>query len=287
MTFRATIIIYITIALSCQHKNVQHHTVPSITLTAANYNEPGRSENDTIEWIRLTTDSGIVHAAIARPKGTGPFPAIIILHGTHGFAEEYIQLASRFSENGFVGIAACWFAGRKGKGERFITPIEFKNAPPLIDVAGADRFRISRHTIHTLVKSVITLPYVKQNQLGLFGHSRGAGAALDYLLTHPGMIQGIILNSAGYPPEIIKRATEVEAPVLLLHGLDDNPEDGGSTFTNVEMARQFETALKAANKSVDTKYYEGGGHNSLFTNAMQFDNTVFLTSEFLKRKFAK
>jgi hypothetical protein len=46
--------------------------------------------SDSVNWISVKTDSGTVHAAVAVPKGKGPFPAIIILHGTHGFAEEYI-----------------------------------------------------------------------------------------------------------------------------------------------------------------------------------------------------
>lgn len=83
---------------------------------------------DSVDWITVRTDSGVVHAAVAMPEGNGPFPAIIILHGTHGFAQEYVQLARRFAAKGFIGIAACWFAGRKGGGQRFITPIDFADA---------------------------------------------------------------------------------------------------------------------------------------------------------------
>jgi dienelactone hydrolase len=87
------------------------------------------SSRDTVYWIQTTVDSGVVHAAIATPKGTGPFPAVIILHGTHGFAEEYVQLARRMAGNGIIGIAACWFAGRRGEGTRFITSIELIERP--------------------------------------------------------------------------------------------------------------------------------------------------------------
>ena len=44
------------------------------------------SLTDSVYWISVNTDSGVVHAAVAMPEGVGPFPAIIILHGTHGFA---------------------------------------------------------------------------------------------------------------------------------------------------------------------------------------------------------
>ncbi len=245
------------------------------------------ASSDPVSWISFRTDSGIVHAAVAIPAGKGPFPSIIILHGTHGFAQEYVQLARQFAEKGFVGIAACWFAGRKGAGEHFITPIDFKDAPPLVDVAGVRRFRIARLTIDSLVKKVATLPYVQKDRLTLLGHSRGAGASLDYVLTHPGKVQALVLNSCGYPPEVTKRAAEVSASVLILHGIADNPADGGSPFTNITKARYFEAALRTANKDVEATYFESSGHNTLFSNRAQFHNTVQRVSIFLKSKVFK
>jgi alpha-beta hydrolase superfamily lysophospholipase len=242
-----------------------------------------RALSDSVVWIKIKTDSSVIHAAIAIPAGKGPFPAIIILHGTHGFAQEYVNMAQEFAKNGIVGIAACWFAGRKGGGQKFITPIDFNDAPPLDD-EGEDRFRIARVTIDSLVGKVSTLPYVKKNQLALFGHSRGGGASLNYVLTHPDKVQVLILNSTGYPPELTKRASEVNVPVLMIHGTENNPTEGGSPLSNIEMARQFETALRTARKDVEVKYYEGSGHNALFSNREQFDETIKQVSTFLLKK---
>lgn len=242
---------------------------------------------DSLYWIHVSTDSGTVHAAVATPKGNGPFPAILILHGTHGFAEEYVELARRFAAKGFIGIAACWFAGRKGLGQRFITPIEFADSPPLVDVEGLDRFHIARQSIDSLIEKVIALPKIQKGSLALFGHSRGGGACLNYVLTHPGKVQALVLNSTGYPPQVSEQATEVNVPVLILHSTVDNPSDGGSAFSYTEMARRFEAALRKANKDVEVKYYEGSGHNALFTSPSQFDDTVNRISNFLRKKFKK
>src|SRR5215203_1125584 len=56
----------------------------------------------------------------------------------------------------------------------------------------------------------------------------------------------------------------MKIPVLMLHGTADNPADGGTEFTDVEMARSFERALSAAGKTVAAVYYEGGRHNDIF-----------------------
>ena len=241
---------------------------------------------DSVDWISIKTDSGVIHAAIAIPEGKAPFPAIIILHGTHGFAREYVHLAQEFAKNGIVGIAACWFAGRKGGGQKFITPIDFNDAPPLVDAPGEDRFRIARVTIDSVVRKISTLPYVKTNQLALFGHSRGGGASLNYVLTHPFKVQVIILNSTGYPADVIRRASEVDIPVLIIHGTENNPDEGGSPLANIEMARQFETALRTARKDIQVKYFEGSGHNALFSNSAQFDGTVKQIVTFLLKKLS-
>lgn len=245
------------------------------------------TRSDSVTWIQVPTDSGVVRAAIAMPKGTGPFPAIIILHGTHGFAEEYVELARRFARNGIVGVAACWFSGRRGVGVRFITPIDCPAAPPLVEATGANRFRTARQTIGALVRSVTALPNVRAGRVAIFGHSRGAGAALDYTLTHPGNVQAAILNSGGYPPEISKKAVEVAVPVLLLHGVADGPADGGSEFTSIAMARQFEAALRAAHKKVEVKFYDTGGHNGLFSDSTQFEHTVQRACNFLRDNLSK
>ena len=262
-------------------------------------NQPGKQANgpnlspvrtDSVYWLQVPTDSGLIRAAIAVPPGPGPFPAVVILHGTHGFAQEYVRLARRVASKGVVGIAACWFAGRRGAGVRFITPIDCPDAPAFVDASAVDRFGISRQTIDSLVREIGRLNQVRTGQMVLYGHSLGGGAALDYILTHPGKVQGAILNSSGYPGEVIKRvAAEVRVPILLLHGTADGPADGGggSALTDITKARQFEAAIRAARKPIDVMYYEGSGHNSIFSDSTQFNDTAQRIVRFVRSHVAK
>jgi dienelactone hydrolase len=254
-----------------------------VLATVGPANASSRSLDDSVEWMRVITDSGVLLAAVARPTGSGPFPALIILHGTHGFAAEYVQLAREIAQNGVVSVAVCWFQGRRGAGASFITPIECPEAPPLVEASGQERFRVARLSVHALVRKVRTLPDVRADRVALFGHSRGGGAVLDYILTHPGEVQAAVVNSAGYPSEVAKRASEINVPILILHGTADAPIDGGSPYTNVEMARDFEAALRTAGKRVESKYYEGGRHNGLFSVASQHQDAVQRISAFLRR----
>ena len=241
-------------------------------------------DTGSVYWIHVPTDRGLIRAAIATPTGAGPLPTVVILHGTHGFAREYVQIA----RNGMVGVAACWFAGRRGNGVRFITPIDCPDTPPLADASDVDRFRIARRSIDSLVRRLGTLSCVRASQLVLFGHSLGGGAALDYILTHPDKVRGVTLNSSGYPPEVTKRAAaEIQIPLLLLHGTADSPVDGGSALTVTRMARQLEAAMRVAHKPIEVNYYEGSGHNGIFSDSTQFDDTVHRLVSFVRNHVAK
>jgi dienelactone hydrolase len=225
----------------------------------------------TVQWVKVSASGlGIMLAAVARPPGAGPFPAVILLHGTHGFARQYVELAQELSRGGLLAVAACWFSGGRGAGSRFVTPpIDCPEAPPIRSAASPE----VQQTVDALVQATRTLPDARRDRVGLFGHSRGGGAVLNYVL-RAGDVQAAVINSGGYPSRLADLTAQVRAPILILHGEADSPADGGSAFTKVEMAREFEAALRRSGKSVEAVYYETGGHNSIFTSATQHDDEV-------------
>ena len=111
------------------------------------------------------------------------------------------------------------------------------------------------------------------DRIGLFGHSRGGGAALNYAV-RIGDVQDAVLNSARYPGELTVLASAIKLPILMLHGTADSPADGGTEATNVEMARDFERALCAAGKAVEAVYYEGGRHNDIFDSSVRYHDEL-------------
>jgi dipeptidyl aminopeptidase/acylaminoacyl peptidase len=126
------------------------------------------------------------------------------------------------------------------------------------------------------------MPEVRADRIALFGHSRGAGAVLNYVMTATD-VRAAVLNSAGYPEQLADRVSHVNAPLLLLHGIADGPADGGSEMTAVARARAYEAALRKGGKTVEAHYYEHGGHNGLFTRPVQYDDEVKRMMGFLRR----
>lgn len=65
---------------------------------------PGMTSVD-VEWGRVEVPGvGVVLVAVARPAGPGPFASVIVLHGTHGFARDYVQLAQDLSKTGVLAV---------------------------------------------------------------------------------------------------------------------------------------------------------------------------------------
>jgi dienelactone hydrolase len=236
---------------------------------------PAGIERSDIQWAQVAIpDLGKLTLAIARPVGRGPFPTVIVLHGTHGFAREYMEIASALARKGMLAIAACWFAGGGGEGAGFVEPIAAcPDAPAMSAAASATTFA----TVDALARAARTLPDVKMDALALFGHSRGGGAALNYVLKR-GQVAAVILESIGYTDDHVDLIPPVTASFLILHGAGDTTADGGSPFQTPDRARRFEAALRDAGKQVRAVYYEGAGHNGIFSNAEQFEAVIAETA---------
>lgn len=219
----------------------------------------------SVTYEEMDVPGGKVLLAVARPASPGKGPALLILHGTHGFATDYVQIAREVASAGYVAVAACWFAPGTGPGMRFISPKPCPTgAPPIVrgDETNAQK------RVAAIVAVVASLPGVDRGRVVLMGHSRGGGAALYYALGG-GPAEGIILNSGPYPPDAIERVSAITAPVLILHGEKDGPSDGGSEMTSATRARAFVSALKLARVRVTANFYPEGSHNSLFTDPVQ------------------
>ena len=242
---------------------------------------PAGTEALAVNWIRVAVpDRGVMLAAVARPSGPGPFPVVVLLHGAHGFARPYVQWAQDLARGGFLTVAGCWFSGGYNNGSNALTPLIPCPEMPPPKAAGA--YPEAVQYIDALVQAARAQPGARPDRLALVGHSRGASEALEYILAI-GNVQAAVLHAAGQQYRPATRAAEFTVPMLILHGTADE----NSAYTSVALARELEAALRWNQKPVEAQYYEGGGHNTFFTNPTQRDDELKRMIEFLRHRLGK
>ncbi|MBI4242378.1 MAG: dienelactone hydrolase family protein, partial [Candidatus Rokubacteria bacterium] len=129
------------------------------------------------QWIDADAPDGRkIRAFVARPKGDGPFPIVVVLHGTDGFRQRYVYLAQDLARHGFVAVAGCWFGGHyfwRGR----IDPSGSAPHQDAIHCPRGPEFKAAslpaKQDVLAIVEAARKLPGVQPRRVGLFGHSRG------------------------------------------------------------------------------------------------------------------
>jgi dienelactone hydrolase len=144
---------------------------------------------------------GSVSAHLARPTGSGPFPAVILLHGGTGVEPNHRQWASWLAGEGYVALV--------------VDSIRGAMAPTVATVVGDARGALNH---------LRTLPFVDGERIALMGFSRGAAAALSAVMRMrdtPPPAAGFRAAVLFYPPGCSPRIERAQVPVLLLIGQMD------------------------------------------------------------------
>jgi dipeptidyl aminopeptidase/acylaminoacyl peptidase len=229
------------------------------------------SESDSpVQQVYIKAKDGVyVAAAIRKPKGGGPFPAILFFHGAPG-GRGMEQLAGwsrgatggpvweRFLKEGFVVMVADYRGGDWNA----------MNAPSASGLVTAidDGLAVIDH--------LKALPYVDARRVSLYGVSLG-GNLVSYLISKVPTIHAAILGapapiwflgvplpagggrpdlSSAKPDPVVAAANiaPIQTPVLILVGTEDRL---------LPIATTLHDLLAQAGKSVRMEVYEHGYHD--------------------------
>ncbi|HEX9940711.1 MAG TPA: alpha/beta hydrolase [Thermoanaerobaculia bacterium] len=122
----------------------------------------------------LETGAATLHGVVDLPDAPGERPAVVICHGFKGFMEWgfFPHLATLLAERGFVAVRFNLSGAGMRPGDELVTdPDAFRENTYSRELA--DLLAVLAATGETLAPG-----RVDRGRLGLFGHSRGGGAAL-------------------------------------------------------------------------------------------------------------
>lgn len=154
-----------------------------------------------------------------RPRGSGQFAAVVLMHGCHGVSASNRAWARWFSERGYVALVVDSWAPR-GLAEGCTPGEELPNTARFDDAIGALRWLQGR-------------PYVDRERVGIIGWSNGGVFAMAAVngptfertkkrgveIPEPGFRAAVGVYPGGCPSLINERSAR---PLLLLIGSDDD-----------------------------------------------------------------
>jgi dienelactone hydrolase len=214
-------------------------------------------------WLVPSSDSDhLMRATVYRPRGAGPFPLVVISHGTAESAElrkmftipTFEALSAWFVRRGYAVVAPQRPGHGETAGPYVETNVDCENAQyRLAGLATAASIRAS-------IDFMKTQPFVSRSPVILVGHSAGAWGSLA--LAYRGAGIKAVINFAGgrggrsynqpnrncSPERLVAAAAEfgrrVRVPTLWIYTEND-------TFFGPSLSRQMAEAFRAAGGPVE------------------------------------
>jgi dienelactone hydrolase len=215
-------------------------------------------------YITTTAPDGApeqIPAAVSKPDGPGPFPAVVVMHDCSGFGFQSSGAPGRWAaelvRRGYVVILPDSFSSRGYPNGVCTVPVSQRT-----DVSFMRRTRDA----YAALAYLRTLPYVDARRVGIMGGSHGGSTTLATLSTlvyereplarekRAGFTAGVALYPGCAAPRPGSDSYRPVAPLLILIGERDD-------WTPAEPCRKLAETARAAGYPVTIKVYPGAHHS--------------------------
>ena len=192
------------------------------------------------QTVSYSSGSDTVSAFLAKPAGSGPFPAVVVIHEWWGLNDQVKRMAEKLAGQGYVALAVDLYRGRVAA-----NPDE---AHELSRGLPEDR---AVRDLRAAVAYLESRKDVRADRIGSIGWCMGGGYSLSLAVNEPRLAACVI----NYGRLLTDPATlgKITSPVIGFFG----EEDRGIPVAG---AREFEKQMKALGKSAEIHTYSGAGH---------------------------
>ena len=192
--------------------------------------------------VRFPGGDGDVEAYLARPRGGGSAPAVVVVHENKGLVPYITDVARRLAAAGFVA-AAPDLLSRLGGTASFGSPADVTAALATIDAADvvAD--------VRATLDWVAGQEHVQSDRLGILGFCYGGGVAWRVLTQEPRLSAGVPFYG---PIPDADDVPGIRAPVLAVYGETDE--------RITSMLPEIREAMVRHGKTFESLVLGGAGH---------------------------
>jgi carboxymethylenebutenolidase len=185
-------------------------------------------------------DQPAVRAYVARPSGSGPYPAVILIHEFFGLNENITSLADGLAEAGYLAVAPDTFRGS--------TTNWIPRAIYQVITTDSEQVNADLHSVFTWLEAQ---PDVDPDRIAVLGFCYGGRASLTYSLHNRDVAATLVFY--GFPvtdPEVLRT---LPGPVLGIFG-------GSDRSIPLREVQAFEAGLNEAGIPNEITVYEGQPH---------------------------
>jgi carboxymethylenebutenolidase len=190
--------------------------------------------------VSFPSGDATVHGLLYLPQGSGPHPALIVIHEWWGLNDWIKQQANEYAKQGYIALAVDLYRGKVADNPE--TAHELMRGLPqdqgVRDLLAAVHYLDARKD-------------VKRNDVGAVGWCMGGGYAAQLAIAAPSL-KAVAINYGALPTDKAQLA-KIHAAILGNFGGKDQgiPPDA---------VHSFEAAMKLLRKPVDAKIYPEAGH---------------------------
>jgi dienelactone hydrolase len=192
------------------------------------------------------SDSVVLKGTLIKPKGDGPFPAVVLLHGCEGMggagSDSYNRWASRLKNWGYVTLQVDSFGPR---GDSFIC-----NNDDLMKKYVPKRAMDA----HDAQSYLAGLKFVDFKRIAVMGWSHGALSTIASVSEMPDKDVVPFRASIAFYPYCYKTLADLNAPLLILIG-------GADDWCPAKLCSSNMPKEDKAKQEVILKIYPGAYHN--------------------------
>ena len=234
-----------SLGLAASPSEIAEATAERVTLTAQATGVTVPPNDPSLEASMVTYPgaSGQAFAYVAKPRGSGPFPGVVVIHENRGLLEHFKDIARRLAKEGYAALAVD-LASHQGGTERYAADLAQVSAilgqtPPEQHVAA----------LNAAVRHLQGVSGVRRDRIGAMGFCFGGGMTWRLATQHADLRAAVPFYGSNPP---IADVSKIRAAVSAIYAARDDRINAGIP--------QVREAMQTARVAHEITIYAGADH---------------------------
>jgi carboxymethylenebutenolidase len=202
--------------------------------------------------VVITSGTDEIVAYLAKPKGQGPFPALVVIHEWWGLNDQIRGMADQFAKQGYLSLALDLYRGKVTDNP--------DQAHELMRGLPEDRAMRDLAAAYAYLKASSD---ANPDRIGSVGWCMGGGFSLKLAMAEPTLAACAVYYGA--VPSEPESLAAIQTPVIGFFGEKDEGIPEASVLA-------FETAMQKQGKSAEVHVYRNAGHGFANSKSKSYHN---------------